>query len=164
MLYSLSTVLSLFVWSNVGFQQRCIFRAAMFDKSVSFPDLLSTPITFSCTQGLETNGIYWNTAIRCNNNNGSFIFNPALHHYELKSDHVVYKINTSKIFWSVWFLMKIFAKGVISINYISEASWVMTISDNRGPSDQTITVIKWNIKSFVISKLLNISSYLSVWK
>ena len=51
------------------------------------------------TQGLETNGISWNTAIRCNNNNGRFIFNPAQTHHstmsdfelDLESDHVVYK-------------------------------------------------------------------------
>ena len=56
---------------------------------------------FLCSdQGLETNGIFRNTTIQCNNsNNGSFIFNRAQTHrsrmsdleLDLESDHVVYK-------------------------------------------------------------------------
>ena len=48
------------------------------------------------TQGLESNEISSNTAIRCNNNNGSFISNRAQTHdsamsdleADLESDHV----------------------------------------------------------------------------
>ena len=74
-------------------------------------------------QGLDTNGISWNTVMRCNNNDGSFIFNRTHLHYSimselepgLESDHVVYKINISQIFWLIWLLMKICLKGIISI-------------------------------------------------
>ena len=73
-------------------------------------------------QGLERNWISWSTAIRCNNNNGRFIFNRTQTHHstisdlqpDVEFDHVVYKINVSQIFW---LLMKICLKG-ISINNI----------------------------------------------
>ena len=116
------------------------------------------------SQGLETNWISWNTAIRCNNNNGSFIFSHAqfqlfLHDVwlepDLHSDHVV-KVNRSQIFSPHDFWLKFVLEAVISINnYISEASWVMTISYDQYWSEQmsrsieiskTTTVIKWNIK------------------
>ena len=45
---------------------------------------------------------------------------------DLESDHVVF-LKTIYL-KSYQFLMKICLKGVISSNYISEASWVMTMS------------------------------------
>ena len=46
---------------------------------------------------------------------------------DLHSDHVV-KVNRSEIFWPHDFWWKFVLKAVIPIDYISEASWMMTIS------------------------------------
>ena len=71
----------------------------------------------------------------------------------LWSDHVV-KINRPQMFlpYDFWWQL-------VRIN-IEVIKWVVSGSVEI---NETATVIKWNIKWFLISKLMNISYYLSIW-
>ena len=114
-------------------------------------DLFKISLVNIWNHSLETNGISWNAAIRCNNNNGSFIFNqadfqPFLHHVRLKPDLQSGQTFDENLFWKLSHWLTI-------IQRLHEWWQLVTISIKLSRSvlmSKTTTVIKWNRKKTVL--------------